>query len=46
MRLDKRIYQDASGLECLVGYVYLADHDRCKALLGALATLADDQPGT
>ena len=41
MRLEKRVYQDASGLECLVGFLYLKDHARCQALLQALAALAE-----
>lgn len=41
MRLKASVYQDASGLECLVGFLYVKDHDRCQALLEALATLMD-----
>lgn len=36
MRLKVSVYQDASGLECLVGYLYLTDHERCHELLDTM----------
>jgi len=35
-RLDAEIYQQASSLETLVGYLYLTDPDRLRELLGYL----------
>jgi ribonuclease III family protein len=35
-RLDPSIYQQATGLETLVGYLYLTDPDRLRELLAAL----------
>ena len=42
LRLRASVYADASGLECLVGFLYLADQARCRALLDALAVVADE----
>ncbi|KAJ1456370.1 ribonuclease III domain-containing protein [Pelagophyceae sp. CCMP2097] len=39
LRLKASVYQDASGLEALVGYLYYADSERCDALLAALARI-------
>lgn len=36
MRLKVSVYQDASGLECLVGYLYLTDNERCHELLDTM----------
>lgn len=43
LRLKASVYQDASGLECLVGYLYLTDASRCNDLLLAIhnASLAN-----
>lgn len=40
-RLAASVYADASGLECLAGALYVTDGDRCRALLAALAAIAD-----
>jgi ribonuclease-3 family protein len=37
-RLDAKIYQQASGFETLIGYLYLADPERLRALLALLPT--------
>lgn len=36
LRLDPKIYQQASGLETLLGYLYLRDRDRLQTLLSYL----------
>mmetsp|Transcript_12620 Transcript_12620/g.18932 ORF Transcript_12620/g.18932 Transcript_12620/m.18932 type:complete len:185 (+) Transcript_12620:216-770(+) len=33
VRMQRAVYQSASALECLVGYLYLSDLDRCQKLL-------------
>lgn len=37
LRLGQAVYQDASGLECLVGFLYMSDYPRCSELLDAIA---------
>lgn len=41
LRLDPQIYQQASGLEALLGYLYLSDRDRLQALLSHLVLDGD-----
>jgi ribonuclease III family protein len=40
-RLSPKIYQQASSLETLIGYLYLTDCDRLKILLSKLKIIAD-----
>ncbi len=35
-RLSRQVYQQATGLETLLGYLYITDHDRLKFLLSQL----------
>lgn len=44
VRLGQSVYQDASGLECLVGFLYLSDYPRCAELLDAISRDADEAP--
>jgi ribonuclease III family protein len=40
-RLSPKIYQQASSLETLIGYLYLTDCDRLQVLLNKLKIIAD-----
>jgi ribonuclease III family protein len=40
-RLSPKIYQQASSLETLIGYLYLTDCDRLQVLLNKLNIIAD-----
>ncbi len=43
-RIDSMLYRDASGLETLLGYLYLRDPQRLRELLGILASCVSDSP--
>lgn len=43
VRLKASVYQDASGLECLVGFLYLSDYDRCVDLLNAIQAMSSSR---
>lgn len=43
-RVDAEIYQQATGLETLLGYLYLCDPDRLVHLLGQLQFTAAELP--
>ena len=43
-RINLEVYQQATGLETLVGYLYLTDPQRLEHLLQCLNTLEPDSP--